>query len=408
MQKFLWIGTLTFFFLPLASAQDLAQLRQTIADNVAAITLPDDLDRKPPTPELVQTCKTVFDTAALIYALPNLDEADRKWVLPREASALIVLAYSDPSKYYPRLTRIIDDLEQHGHAKMVKEAEKHVLIIGGLLATKTGNTAVTVDVGSLANRMVYYAEQYRDADSVSIIERFLQRIRSMNSSAHRDRRLAIAAPIFRDYYQQINHTARAAQLEPDIARSTLPGQLLPLAGVTLNGEEFDPDSVQGKVVLLTFWGTWCVHCKEEMPGLIALYKKYRDAGFEIIGVNTGVKGDSPEKVKQFVEMPLPDGNKIPWTILHEGLGERKYKGFSMTKFYGIDELPVVILIGRNGKVLDLHPMPSTLEARIAEVTSLVFAVESELTDEERKESEEARRKQQEEEDRRIQKELSNP
>jgi thiol-disulfide isomerase/thioredoxin len=407
MQKFLWIGTLTFFFLPLATAQDLEQLRQTVSDNIPA-TLPDDLDRKPPAPELVQSCKAVFDAATLIYALPNLDDTDRRWTLQREAVALIVLAYSDPPKYYSRLALIVDDLEQHGLAKVVQVAEKHVLEIGSLLATKPGNTAITIDIGSLANRMVYYADQYRDADSMSIIERFLQRIRSMNSSSYRDRRLAIAAPVFRDYYQRINRTARAAALEPDIARSTLPGQFLPISGVTLNGDDFDPASMQDKVVLLCFWGTWCVHCKEEMPSLIALYNKYRDFGFEIIGVNTGAKGDSEEKVKQFVDTPLPNGNKIPWTILHEGLSERKYKGMSMTKFYGIDELPVMILIGRNGKVLDLHPIPSTLDARIAEVTSLMFAVESELTDEEKKERDEARKKQQEEADRQIRTELSIP
>jgi len=405
MQKFLCVGTLPFFILPLVSAQDLEQLRQTIAENVAAITLPDDLDRKPPGPELVRSSQAVFDAATLIYALPNLDETDRRWTLQREAVALIILAYTDPPKYYPRLMLIIDDLEQHGLGKIVQEAEKHVLEIGSLLATRIGNTTVAVDAGMLAERMVYYADQYRNTDSLFIIERFLQRIRSMNSSAHRDRRLAVVAPIFQDYYQRIHHTAKAAALQPDISRSTLPGQVLPIIGVDINGNDFDPASVQDKVVLLYFWGTWCVHCKAEMTSMIALYDKYHDLDFEIIGVNTGVKGDSVEKVQQFINIPLPNGKKIPWLILHEGLSERKNKGASMTKLYGIDELPVLILVGRNGKVLDLHPLPSTLDARIAEVTSLVFAVESELTEEEKKERDESLRRLQEEEDRKIRSEI---
>lgn len=408
MQRFLWIVTLAFCVFPLAVAQSLEQLRQTIAENVAAITLPEDLDRKSPAPELIRSSKAVFDAATLIYALPNLDEKDRRWTLSREALALIILAYADPPKYYSRLTLIIDDLEQHGLAKMVQEAEKHVLEIGSLLATKPGNNAVAMDVGMLAKRMVYYADQYRNPESLSIIERFLQRIRLMKNATHRDRRLAVVAPIFRDYYQRIHHMAKAAALQPDIARSTLPGQLLPIMGVDINGKDFDPDSVHDKVVLLYFWGTWCVHCTAEIDNLMALYDKYHDSGLEIIGVNTGIQGDSEEKVKRFVDTPFPNGRKIPWTILHEGLAERKYKGLSMTKFYGIDELPVLILIGRNGKVLDLYPLPSMLDTRIAEVTSLVFAVESELTDEEKKEREEAARRQQEKEDQKIRTESSIP
>ena len=409
MRTLLWTCTLTFVFVPLAFAQDLAQLRAAIEANVPTRSVLNELGPKPPTQESVDASKAVFEAATKIYALPDLPAAELQWTLQREAAALIVLAYTE-SKYYSRLARVSDELEAKGlgNSNIAKEAEKHVLEIGGALATAAGNNAMGNNIGPLSERMVMYAEQYPGPESFQVIERFLQRIRLMKNAAHRDRRLAVAAPIFQKYYQKANHSARASALDPDISRSTLHGQPMLLMGVDINGKDLDRQSLNDKVVLLQFWGTWCVHCKEEMPGLIALYSKYRDSGFEIIGVNTGAKGDSPEKVKQFVDAPLPDGNRIPWTILHEGLSERKHKGFSMTKFYGIDELPVMILIGRNGKVLDLHPLFSTLEARIAEVTSLVFAVESELTDEEKEASEDARKKRREEEDRRISKELSNP
>jgi hypothetical protein len=99
------------------------------------------------------------------------------------------------------------------------------------------------------------------------------------------------------------------------------------------------------------------------------------------------------------------GKKIPWTILHEGLGERKH-GTSITKLYGIDELPVMILIGRNGKVLNLHPSAGMLDELIENATSLLASIE--FTEEEKRIIEENRRKQNEEIDRQIRSELSSP
>ena len=224
----------------------------------------------------------------------------------------------------------------------------------------------------------------------------------MQSPAYRDRRLALAAPIFQEYYTKNNLSTKAFALTADVARATLPGNHLLLMGTDLNGKNLDITAFNNKVVLLQFWGTWCPHCIEKIPDLIALYEKYQSSGFEIIGVNTGIQGDSVQKVKQFVEGKTFNGKKIPWTILHEGLGEQSNQ-LTMTKFYGISELPVLILRGRNGTVLDLHPLPSTLDERIEKATSLFAQVE--FTDEEKQQIEENTRLRQAEEDRKIQLEL---
>ncbi|MBX3282736.1 MAG: TlpA family protein disulfide reductase [Acidobacteria bacterium] len=56
---------------------------------------------------------------------------------------------------------------------------------------------------------------------------------------------------------------------------------------------------RGKVVLLNLWATWCGPCREEMPHLVELKKKYGDQGFEVIGLNVGFQDtDEPE--------PIPD------------------------------------------------------------------------------------------------------
>jgi thiol-disulfide isomerase/thioredoxin len=42
---------------------------------------------------------------------------------------------------------------------------------------------------------------------------------------------------------------------------------------------------KGQVVMVNFWATWCGPCQQEMPLLDQMYKKYKPAGFTLIGVN---------------------------------------------------------------------------------------------------------------------------
>ena len=411
MRTLFWTCALALFFSPCVAAQDLAQLRQTIEDNIPATARPpEDLGRRAVPQELVDAYKVALDAINQIYALPNLDEQNRRWTMQREAIARIVLAYVDTPAHYVRLTAISDELEQWGPRNLARLTEEHVLKIGSFLATQTGANTMPINYEALAERMVLFAEQNPGQGSLQMIDQFLRQIRQMRQPSHRDRRLAVVAPIFQDYFRKIHHTPRALALEPDIQRATLPGNPMLLMGVELDGRDFDPISVRNKVVLLQFWGTWCAPCRAEMPDLIALYEKYREDGFEIIGINTGVSGDDVTRVRQFVDTTLFNGKRIPWRILHEGLGERQNR-MTMTQFYGITELPVpvLILIGRDGRVLNLHPLPSTLDRLVAEATSSLASIE--WTEEERQQLEAIERQRQEELDRQIRQireELSQP
>lgn len=53
----------------------------------------------------------------------------------------------------------------------------------------------------------------------------------------------------------------------------------------LAGGTFRLSELKGKVVMLNFWATWCVPCRTEMPAIEELYQRYKDRGFEVVGVN---------------------------------------------------------------------------------------------------------------------------
>src|SRR5215216_4614993 len=67
----------------------------------------------------------------------------------------------------------------------------------------------------------------------------------------------------------------------------------------VDGKIVSSDQFKDKVLVVDFWATWCVPCREEIPGYIELQKKYAKDGVAFIGVSMDQQG--PEVVKEFLE-----------------------------------------------------------------------------------------------------------
>src|SRR6267154_2672867 len=70
------------------------------------------------------------------------------------------------------------------------------------------------------------------------------------------------------------------------------GQAAPaLVARTFSGEPMDLSALRGKVVVLNFWASWCVPCRQEMPALDALYKERGEQGVTVIGLSADDRHD---------------------------------------------------------------------------------------------------------------------
>jgi len=105
-------------------------------------------------------------------------------------------------------------------------------------------------------------------------------------------------------------------------------------GNTVSLERF-----QGKVVLLNFWATWCRSCKEELPGIDSLHKKYSSQGFTVLSVCIERSEAAVNKYLQKRQVSFP--------VLLDKNGE-------IADTYLLSGLPASFLIGKDGIIRHKH------------------------------------------------------
>lgn len=128
--------------------------------------------------------------------------------------------------------------------------------------------------------------------------------------------------------------------------------------ITLNQPDGTPlslSSYRGKLTLIDFWASWCGPCRRENPHVVALYQKYKNKGFDILGVSL-------------------DSNKDAWVaaIEKDGLQWKHVSdlggwGSSPAKLYGVTSIPQTFLIDKNGKIVAKNLRGEQLTNKLKEI-----------------------------------------
>jgi thiol-disulfide isomerase/thioredoxin len=108
----------------------------------------------------------------------------------------------------------------------------------------------------------------------------------------------------------------------------------------LNGKMIKFSDFRDKVVILDFWATWCVPCREEIPHFVELQKQYGAKGLAIVGVSLDQQG--PNIVKQFVK---EFGVNYPVVMASDKV---------VADYGGIEGVPTTFIIDKKGRIVGKH------------------------------------------------------
>jgi peroxiredoxin len=200
-------------------------------------------------------------------------------------------------------------------------------IIEARLEARTRNSAYILD----------FARKHNDR----VVSAYI--MRSQINDVYND--VAELDEILNSFSDRVKETPYFKEIREGLDRliKTQPGSAAPEFTLkNRQGEAVSLSDFRGKIVLLDFWASWCASCIASIPSLKELYEKYRDTGFEIIGIST----DSDEAAW----LRSIEQHELPWINLIDRSTDGDMKNTISTD-YSVVFLPTFIMVDKKGKIL---------------------------------------------------------
>ncbi len=142
----------------------------------------------------------------------------------------------------------------------------------------------------------------------------------------------------------------------ELAASFLPGAVAPdFTQNNVEGKAVSLSDYRGKVVLVDFWASWCGPCRKENPHVVHLYEKYKDKGFEVLGVSLD---RDRNRWLQAIEK-----DQLMWEQVSDLKGWKN----EVAQLYSISSIPHTILYDEEGRIIARRLRAHQLEAKLKEI-----------------------------------------
>lgn len=124
-----------------------------------------------------------------------------------------------------------------------------------------------------------------------------------------------------------------------------------------DGKEIKLSSFRGKYVLVDFWASWCVPCRQENPNVVSAYQKFKNKNFTILGVSLDRPGQKEAWLKAIKD------DQLTWSHI----SDLQFWNSAVVPLYGIEGIPYNVLIDPEGKIIAESLRGAALEAKLSEL-----------------------------------------
>ncbi len=164
-------------------------------------------------------------------------------------------------------------------------------------------------------------------------------------------------PMMNPEFKSKESVQRAEKMAQAEAASGIGKSFIDVKGKSLDGKEVSLSDYagKGKIVLIDFWASWCGPCIKTLPELVTTYQKYKNKGFEIVGISLD---DDQQKWADATAK-----HKITWPQLSNLQGWTD----EASQAYGINSIPSTILLDENGVIIEKNMDAKALDQKLAEL-----------------------------------------
>ncbi|GBD35777.1 Thiol-disulfide oxidoreductase ResA [bacterium HR36] len=303
-----------------------------------------------------------LDRAQLIEAILTKvkEPADRILWVKQLADTLSSAAQASPQSDRTAYQRLVALAQQMQRSEPGSDLAAYVTFreIHTDYAIKSGLASKPEDILTLQNRhverLVQFAKSFPKApETAEALWQIAMHLELQNKEAEA-----------KTYYQQlVRHfppsNPNVLKAQGALRRLNLEGKSweLTVPVVSLNGQNYHPASLQGKVVIVYYWASWCKSVPEDFARLRKLQQDLGSQTVEIVSIN--IDENQAEAVA------ILRNTNAPGIQLYAGGGPEG----PAASYYGLMAFPHLFLIGRDGKVLNHALELSSLEASVRKAAS---------------------------------------